>query len=92
MQIVMFTEKVFNVCKGCQIALLNTTGMCPPNMPRPWDKSKADLILLHPSTRIDQYKLIVSDDIVKIIILERLYSFSIPPQFSKKYLNYHFCK
>ena len=87
MHIVMFTEKVFNVCKGCQIALLNTTGM-----PRPRDKSKADLILLHPSTRIDQYKLIVSDDIVKIIILERLYSFSIPPQFSKKYLNYHFCK
>ena len=38
MQIVMFIEKVFNVCKVCQAALLKATGMWPSHIPRPRDK------------------------------------------------------
>ena len=44
MQFVIFIEEVVNVRKVCQAALLKATGMWPSHMPRPGDKSKADMI------------------------------------------------
>ena len=92
MQIVMFIEKVFNVCKVCQAAVLNATGMCPSHMPRFWDKSKTDMILLPPPTRIDQCELIVSDDIIKILSLKGYIPLQSHHSSLKKYLIYHFCE